>query len=53
VQRAFDDSVENRTCRFCGHVTAQPEGWAEDVAAVAVGSDYAADPLALPRGRSW
>lgn len=53
VQRAFYDSQENRTCESCGHVTELPEGWVEDVAAIAAGNDYAADPLSQLRGRSW
>ncbi|MGQ4615880.1 3-hydroxyanthranilate 3,4-dioxygenase [Nocardia sp. R7R-8] len=53
VQRAFYDSVENRTCDQCGHVTEQPEGWAEEVAVLAKDNEYADDPLKKLHGRSW
>lgn len=53
VQRAFYESLEYRTCPECGHVTELPPGWEESIRDVAAGSDYAADPLKLLRGRSW
>lgn len=53
VQRTFYDSLENRTCKSCGNVTEQPEGWAADIAAIAESNDYRADPLRLLHGKSW
>ncbi|RSM43162.1 3-hydroxyanthranilate 3,4-dioxygenase [Amycolatopsis balhimycina DSM 5908] len=53
VQRAFYNSLENRTCSACRHVTEQPEGWSDEVALLEEDNPYSEDPLTAIRGRSW
>jgi 3-hydroxyanthranilate 3,4-dioxygenase len=53
VQRSFYGSVQNRTCRACGHVTEPPENWDRSIDVRGADNPYADDPLAEVRGRSW
>ncbi|OGF56877.1 MAG: 3-hydroxyanthranilate 3,4-dioxygenase [Candidatus Fraserbacteria bacterium RBG_16_55_9] len=53
VMRNFYGSLERRTCKKCGTVMELPLNWDENIAVRAQENEYAKDPLAPVRGRSW
>jgi 3-hydroxyanthranilate 3,4-dioxygenase len=53
VMRNFYGSPERRTCKRCGHVMDLPPNWDENVAVRARDNEYAENPFAEVRGKSW
>ena len=53
VMRNFYGSLERRTCKKCKHVMDLPPNWDQSIQVRAEGNEYAKDPYAEVRGKSW
>lgn len=53
VMRNFYGSAERRTCKRCGHVMDLPPNWDQSIAVRAQDNEYAENPFAEVRGKSW
>jgi 3-hydroxyanthranilate 3,4-dioxygenase len=53
VMRNFYGSEERRSCKRCGHVMELPPAWGQSIEVRSADNEYAPDPYAAIRGRSW
>lgn len=53
VMRNFYGSQGHRTCKRCGHLMDLPPNWDQSIAVRARENEYAEDPFAEVRGKSW